>query len=139
LNGTLKETDFDFSGKNRSEKEVIGSVRRKIQILPLISTFFACNLQAEENFSKGSVHCSLATADNQLTMGFVESDVLRPKTLLKKNELESSRSVDVSLILRREKGKEKFDEIVQGDAEAFSVLHPDLYENSQKSNGDTDC
>jgi len=40
LDGSLSESDFDFSGKNRSEKEVRGSVRRKINILPLLPNFF---------------------------------------------------------------------------------------------------
>ena len=33
LDGSLSESDFDFSSKNRSEKEVIGSVRKQSDIL----------------------------------------------------------------------------------------------------------
>jgi len=127
LNGTLQETDFDFNSKHRTEKEVIGSVRRKIQVLALLSTFFTNRLQAEEDFSKGSVHCSLATADNSLTIGFVDVEVLRPKTLLKKNELDSQKAADVTLILRRNRGADKFDTIIQGDIEEFSTLYPTIY------------
>ena len=126
LNGTLKEADFDFISTSRTEKEVIGSVRRKIQVLPLLSTFFTNSLQAEEGFSKGSVHCSLATADNSLTIGFVDVAVLRPKTLLKKNELNSQKAADVTLILRRNRGADKFDTIMQGDIEGFSALYQEI-------------
>jgi len=128
INGTLQETDFDFASKSRSEKEVIGSVRRKIQMLPLITTFFINSLQAEEDFSKGSVHCSLATADNTLTIGFVDVKVLRPKTLLKKNELNPQNATDVTLILSRKKGNDKFNIIVQGDINDFVALYPEIYE-----------
>jgi len=127
LNGTLLETDFDFLSKYKTEKEVIGSVRRKIQVLSHLSTFFLNRLQAEEDFSKGSVHCSLATADNSLTIGFVDVTVLRPKTLLKRNELNSQNAIDVTLILRRERGTEKFDTVIQGDIKEFSILCPDVF------------
>jgi hypothetical protein len=127
INGTLQETDFDFASKNRSEKEVIGSVRRKIQMLPLITSFFINSLQAEEDFSKGSVHCSLAAADNTLTIGFVDVDVLRPKTLLKRNELNPKNAIDITLVLRRKKGNENFDTIMQGDVDDFNTLFPRIY------------
>ena len=84
------------------------------------------------DFSKGSIHCSLATADDLLTIGFVNIDVLRPKTLLKKNELDLTKAVDITLILRRIKGKENFDEVLQGDVTAFGVLHPELFEKSHE-------
>ena len=127
LNGILQETDFDFSSKYKSEKEVIGSVRRKIQILPFLPTLFSNNLLAEEDFSKGNVHCSLATADNILTMGFVDSIVLRPKTLLKKNELDMRKAVDITLVLRRSRGFEKFDTVLQGDVSEFNALYTDIF------------
>ena len=87
LDGSLSESDFDFSHKNRSEKEVIGSVRRKIQILPLLDTVFQMKLQAEEDFVKGKINCSLATTDNTITIGFTDAVLLRPKTLLKTMKL----------------------------------------------------
>jgi hypothetical protein len=126
INGTLQETDFDFSIKSRTEKEVIGSVRRKIQVLPLVAGFFSGSLHAEEDFSKGSVFCSLATADNQMTIGFVDSAVLRPKTLLKKNELDAANVVDVTLILRRNRITDVFDTVMQGDSESFRAIYPEL-------------
>ena len=129
INGAIKETDFNFANMYKTEKEVIGSVRRKIQVLPLLATFFSNQLQAEEDFTKGNVHCSLATADNALTIGFVDVSVLRPKTLLKKNELNSQKATDVTLILRRTRGNDKFDTIIQGDIMEFSSLYKDVLYN----------
>jgi hypothetical protein len=126
LDGSLSEADFDFSSKNRSEKEVIGSVRRKIQILPLLDSIFQMKLQAEEDFVKGKISCSLATADNAITIGFADMALLRPKTLLKSNELNPSNAVDITLILRRSKGFEKFDTIIQGNTEEFSKDFPNV-------------
>jgi len=123
----LIETNFDFLSEHRSEKEVIGSVRRKIQSLPMLATFFTSILQAEEDFTKGSIHCSLATADNTLTIGFIDSTVLRPKTLLKKNELNPQKAVDVTLILKRSRGAGKFDTVVQGDIAKFIKLYPEIF------------
>ena len=131
LSGALKHTDFDFASKYRTEKEVVGSVRRKIQVLPLLPSFFVNNLQAEEDFSKGSVHCSLATADRSLTIGFIDVDVLRPKTLLKKNELNSKNAIDITHILKRNRGADQFDAVIQGDIKEFISLYPDVYMNEE--------
>ena len=119
LDGSLSESDFNFISKNRSEKEVIGSVRRKISILPLLANIFHMKLQAEEDFVKGKVSCSLATADNMFTIGFADTVMLRPKTLLKNNELNLGKAVEITLVLSRKRGSEKFDTIVQGDAGEF--------------------
>ena len=135
LDMSLSEADFDFSSKNRSEKEVIGSVRRKIQILPLLDVIFQKKLQAEEDFIKGKISCSLATADNAITIGFADTALLRPKTLLKNNELTLSRAVDVMLILRRSKGLVKFDTIVQGNVEEFNKSFPDIFESDAQPGG----
>ena len=138
LDGSLSESDFDFSSKNRSEKEVIGSVRRKIQILPLLDTVLQMKLQAEEDFAKGKISCSLATADNAITIGFADAALLRPKTLLKSNELNPNEAVDVTLILRRNRGAEKFDTVIQGDTADFSKLFYDVFENSASTDQNAD-
>jgi len=131
FDGTLSETDFNFVSKHRSEKEIIGSVRRKIQILPLLKTIFQTELQAEENFVKGSVSCSLATADNMFTIGFSESTLLRPKTLLKNNRLNLCNAVNVTLVLRRNKGSNKFDAITQGNADEFCKSFPYMFNDAK--------
>jgi len=119
LDGSLCEADFDFISKGRSVKEIIGSVRRKIQMLPLLDSIFQMKLQAEEDFVKGKTSCSLATTDNAITIGFADMALLRPKTLLKSNVLNPGNTVDITLILRRSKGCEKFNTIIQGNAEEF--------------------
>jgi len=128
IEGTFSEDDFNFKSKYRSEKEIIGSVRRKMNILPLLATIFQPKLQAEEGFAKGKVSCALATADNELTIGFSESTILRPKTLLKSNELNPNKAVGITLVLRRKRGGDKFDTVVQGNAEEFCKLFPDMLE-----------
>jgi len=138
LDGSLNESDFNFLSRNRSEKEVIGSVRRKIQILPLLDTVFQMKLQAEEDFTKGKVSCSLATADNAITIGFADTVLLRPKTLLKSNELNPSKAVDISLILRRIRGLDKFDTIIQGDVTDFCKSFPDVCENGVSADQSAD-
>ena len=121
LDGSLKITEFDFSDIRRSEQEIKGSVKRKIQIIPLLSNLFVNKLQAEEDFIKGKIYCSLATADNRLTIGFIDSSS-RPKTLLKYNQLSPSKAVDISLVLKRNKNSEVFDTIIQGsDKELLSL------------------
>jgi len=127
FDGSLSESDFDFLSKNRSEKEVVGSVRRKIQMLPLLGTIFQMKLQAEEDFVKGKISCSLATADNAITIGFTDTALLRLKTLLKSNELDPAKIVDITLILRRVRGSDKFDAIIQGNTDDFCKAFPDIY------------
>ena len=128
LDGTLQETDFEIEGENK------GSVRRKIKILPLLSTLFSDKLYAEESFSKGKIHCSLATSDDKLTLGFVDTTLLRPKTLLKSNELNPMNTVNITLVLRRNRGSEKFDTIIQGDVSEFNDLHPNIFLSHTKKN-----
>ena len=125
---TGEESDFDFASKNRNERDVKGSVRQKIKMLPFLSTLFHMKLQAEENFIKGKIHCSLATSDNALTIGFTDTELLRPKTLLQSNELNHNKVVEITLVLRRKRGSDKFDTLVQGNAEEFCKSFPDLFE-----------
>jgi len=123
-NGTIKESDFDFIKGNKSEKSIKGSVREKIMAISQLSTLFSSKLQAEENFSKGKVHCFLATTDNQITVGFVNAKNALPQTLLRRNQLDHTKFVDISLVLRRNRGSDKFDTILQGDIEPFCLLFP---------------
>jgi len=74
LNKTLTAADFSFSDK--------GIIRSKIIALPLMPRIFGEKLTAEENFTHGRVNCSIATADNQITVGFADRINARPKTLL---------------------------------------------------------
>ena len=115
--GILTENDFDFIKKGQNEKSVKGTVRRKIQALSNMMKLFEDGLQAEENFKKNNVSCSFATADNSCTLGFSESEKVRPKSLIKGNELISSKQVE--LILRKKAGEKYFGEIVVGNEKAL--------------------
>lgn len=115
--GTLTEEDFDFMKKGQEEKAVKGTVRRKIKVLPDMMNLFKTGLLAEESFEKNKIVCSFATADGRCTLGFSESDKVRPKSLIKGNELRKPEIVD--LVLRKKKGTDFFDEIVIGDETAM--------------------
>lgn len=112
--GTLSEEDFDFIKKGQDEKNVKGTVRRKIKVLPDIMTLFKEGLQTEESFKKNKVICSFAAADGNCTLGFTETEKARPKSLIKGNELRNPKPVE--LILRRKTGSELFSEIIVGDS-----------------------
>jgi len=127
LNGTLTESDFDFIKPKKSEKSVKGSVRQKIQSLLLMPSLFSSKLIAEEDFAKKSIICSLATTDNTITMGFVSDIDIKPKTLLLGNELNKTKSVDVELVLRRNKGEDGFSTILQGDITNFCNSFPGIF------------
>jgi hypothetical protein len=104
LDATLADTDFDFIKPIKSEDSVKGSVRRKINLLPNLTSFFSRALYAEEEFANNRIQCSFATADNALTMGFDNKNGAKPKTLLKGNVLNKNKMISVSLVLRRNKG-----------------------------------
>lgn len=113
-NGTLCEADFDFVKPNKSEKSVKGSVREKITVLPDMVRLFGKRLLVEDNFKKNKVECAFATSDNSCTLGFAVSG--RPKSLLKGNELESSKEKPVDLIFRkRRSSRGTYDELIFGD------------------------
>jgi hypothetical protein len=127
--GTIKESDFDFIRGSKSEKSIKGSVREKILALPLMAVLFSNKLQAEENFTKGNVHCAIATADNQITVGFVNAKNAVPKSLLRRNQLNHAKSVVVSLVLRRNKGSDKFNAVLQSDVSRFYIDYPGIIDS----------
>ncbi len=113
LEGTLEISDFDFCKKNQSEKDVKGSVRQKIQVLPLMVELFSATIYAEENFKKNKIECAFATEGNSFMVGYVLAG--KPKTLLKGNELNKEKARPVELILRKNKGDVKYSVMVQGN------------------------
>lgn len=115
--GSLSEEDFDFMKKGQDEKSVKGTVRRKIKALPDMMDLFREGMQAEEDFRKNRIICSFATADGNCTLGFTDTEKARPKSLIRGNELENPKAVE--LVLRRKSGMRFFDEIVIGDREAI--------------------
>lgn len=100
--GSLSEEDFDFMKKGQDEKSVKGTVRRKIKALPDMMDLFREGMQAEEDFRKNRVICSFATADGNCTLGFTDTEKARPKSLIRGNELENPKAVE--LVLRRKSG-----------------------------------
>jgi hypothetical protein len=126
LNETLLEADFDFilthfDGKKENVKNTI---KKKIKALPYIADFFHANIVAEENFTRGRVNCVIATSDNKITIGFEDRKSAKPKTLLRGNEIKNA--VPVSLVLRRNRGLDKFNTIIQGDVQNFHALFPEM-------------
>lgn len=65
--GTLEESDFDFSKDGQSEKEAKGSVRRKINALAAIMGIFSGGSIVEEDFAKNRIRCALATSNTNVT------------------------------------------------------------------------
>ena len=120
LSATLSVNDFDFKKKNRSEKEVKGSVRKKIKVLPLLMNMVSQELIAQENFSKNAIACAFATTECNYTVGFVNTGKARPMTLLSGDELDRNHCAAVDLILRRPTGSEKFDTIMYGTPEILN-------------------
>ena len=111
--GSLSESDFDFSKSGQNEKSVKGTVRRKIKVLPDMMQLFHDGLLTEEEFKKNNVICSFAAADGSCTLGFVDAGKARPKSLIRGNELNNPSAVD--LVIRRKAGAQLFDEILVGD------------------------
>lgn len=116
--GELQENDFDFI-KNNGQEDVTSLVRKKIAVLPGLANLFGGILLIEESFKKNKIKCAIALADNSLTLGFVDllskDSKARPNTLMKKNELNKSKSGHVYLVLRKQSNKLKFSDIIVGD------------------------
>ena len=115
--GSLQESDFDFCKNGQNEKEVKGSVRRKINSLPAIMSMFSVGTSVEEDFEKNRIRCSLAAGNVSATLGFIVAGNAKPMTLLKGNELNSSKAKKLDLVLRRKAGETKFSKIIIGDTE----------------------
>ena len=126
--GTLEETDFDFEKDGQTESEVKGSVRRKINSLPSIMYMFSSGTMVEEDFVKNRIRCALAAGNTSVTLGFVVTGKAKPMTLLKGNELDSSKAKKIDLVLRRETGKQKFEDVIVGNAEMLNTYKDTIAE-----------
>ena len=120
LEGTLQEDDFAFFKKGQSEVEVKGSVRRKINALPNLSSLFEAETLVEEDFVKNRVKCTFAAGKTACTLGFASSFPSKPQSLMKGNQLNADKAKTAELVLRRKRGESVFDEIVFGDNEAIA-------------------
>ncbi len=134
MDGTLNENDFDFKKPGKSEKEIKGSVRRKIKALPFLMGMISNGLVAQEGYQKNGVVCSFATTDCNMTIGFIAQGKSRPKSLLWGDSLNREKAGFVDLILRRKPSEELFSEIVVGSDETLAeyrnkidaVISPEL-------------
>lgn len=111
--GSLVEDDFDFTKKNQPEKSVKGSVRQKIKVLPDMLKMYDRELIAQEDFKKNRVECAFATAEDTHTLGYAAAG--RPKSLLQKNELDEDKAHKVDLIFKKQRGTDKFTDLICGD------------------------
>lgn len=121
LSGSLLETDFDFHKKYQSEKQVIGSCRRKIIVLPSMMNLFKTPIIAQEGKIKKNINCSFATTDGVFTLGFINNKKSFPMSLAKGNELNICISKPVDLVLRKPVGQEKFDKMIVGNFQSLEV------------------
>lgn len=113
-NEELEETEFDFVKPHKSEESVKGAVRDKIKAFPDMVNLFNKKLLAEDDFKKNRVECAFATSDNKCTLGFVKEG--RPQSLLRGNELNSSKMQEVDLIFRKTRSSKcLFQELIYGD------------------------
>lgn len=126
IDGTLQPEDFNFSKRGQSETAVKGSVRRKINALPLIMNMLRCGTMVEEDFSKNRINCSMATGKTECTLGFTASTPTKPMTLLKGNQLDGKKAKPISLVLGKSKGEAHFSRIVSGSVAELKNHLPDL-------------
>lgn len=124
IDKSLEEDDFDFNKKDQSEKSVKGSVRQKIKALPEMLDMFEKELFAEKNFKKNKISCMFATADADFTIGFVETG--RPKSLMRKNQLNEKKRKKVDLVLRKKRGESSYSERIVGDESALEKYREDI-------------
>ncbi|MCD7784040.1 MAG: PBECR4 domain-containing protein [Oscillospiraceae bacterium] len=120
VEGTLSETDFDFYRKGQAEREVKGSVRRKISVLPEIGNVFSEGTKVEENFERNRIRYSFAAGTKTYTLGFTVSRPIKPLSLLKGNCLDEDIAKPLDLVLRRKNGEEKFNELILGNRDSAS-------------------
>ena len=126
LDGTLTENDFSFVKPGYTEAEVKGSVRRKLSVLHNIDNIFSSQTQIEEDFIKGNIHCSFATANSECTIGFSISKKVKPKTLLKGNILTPGKSCGFDLVLRKLHSDDKFNTVLIGDEDSLNKYNKDI-------------
>ncbi|MCD8068247.1 MAG: PBECR4 domain-containing protein [Lachnospiraceae bacterium] len=142
LDGTLTEEDFDFIKRGQSEEQVKGSVRRKINVLPDIINIFSSGTKVYYYFTKNRGCCYFAAGKFTCTLGFSSSVPAKPMSLLKGNELDSAKSQNLDLVLRRPAGEPQFNEIIVGNNEILlkyleqirSLLSDDLLANLAPTN-----
>lgn len=131
IDKTLEVDDFDFIKKDQSEKSVKGSVRQKIKALPQMLNMFEKDLFVEKNFKKNKITCLFATADADFTIGFVETG--RPKSLMRNNQLDDTKSRKVELVIRKKRGDSNYSERIVGDESDYEKYEEDIKEYTDRN------
>lgn len=103
---TLEDGDFEINDKSQK-----GSIRRKISVLEnAIKIFSSEDIVVEERFHKNRISCSFAAAERVCTIGFTNTELTKPQTVLKGYQLQSE--IEVDFILSRDKGEKDFQTVV---------------------------
>lgn len=126
VQGTLTEDDFDFRKKGRAEKEVKGSVRKKIKALPYYTSMLERELVVQENFSKNKIICSFATTDHNMTIGYINNNKAHPKSLMLGDTIDWNKAALADVILRRCVGEPLFSSFVVGNVEQLLAYQSKL-------------
>ncbi len=115
--GTLTEDDFNFTKGDIPEKQIKGTVRRKINAFQNIIGIFSDESIVVENFRKNSVVCSVAVGNDLCSLGFTQRNPSYPMSLLNGKMLTDEKSAKMDLVLSRDIGADKFTDIVVGDTD----------------------
>ena len=128
LGGTLEEDDFEIK-KDDLDTNTKGSIRRKISVLENAMHIFDSTTFVEEDFEKNNIKCSFATENGSSTIGFTPTGVItRPKTLLKGNQLDTNKSKELELVLRKKRGEKLFTDIIIGNKDVLNKYKQNISE-----------
>ena len=90
LNKTISTNDINDIESTLEKYKIID----KLNCLQEISKCFDNILCVQENFTKNTIACTLATTDGNKTIGFIKAGcVNRPMTLLDKNKLNPNKPI----------------------------------------------
>ncbi len=115
--GKLKEEDFFFKSKSKTDKSIRSTIRDKVTVLPDIHNIFSKDSLVQEDFKRNSIMCLFAIEKEKITLGFTCEKLSKPKTLLKGKKLDQEKARHLDLVLRRKRGEDKFGEMIVGDEE----------------------
>ena len=83
-----KETLLNFPNEYRTK------ISTKLKNLTFIDQYFCNELDVQEDFTRNSVSCAIATTDGYKTIGFVKtSPIIRPMTILNRNRLDINKPI----------------------------------------------
>lgn len=114
FDGSLTGNDFiTETGDLTIDKNLKGSIRRKISVLPDISGIFSADPIIKEDFHKNRIYCTFAAGTTSCTLGYIRTKASYPETLLKGNMVDDG--VHLDLILRKKSGAKYFNGFVSGN------------------------